>query len=173
MIVIRRAHGCMLIVILDTSKYRSRDHQQKISPLSYNRRLKQVFYKDAVTNAENQQRQNDQQHQHVLETLWLAVVSSDDTDNSQLSFNEPPRFGDLMGKHRKKVQRQPEDRNMKYYPRLISFVGNTNAGKSSLIEVLIGHLWDSGITDQDLHDILVPVVGNQDSVPTSSDIHLY
>lgn len=42
---------------------------------------------------------------------------------------------------------------MTLYYCLIPFVGNTGTGKSSLIEVLIGHFWDSRITDRDLRDV--------------------
>ncbi|KAH8880770.1 hypothetical protein GQ53DRAFT_848627 [Thozetella sp. PMI_491] len=79
-----------------------------------------------------------------------------------------------MEEHRRKVQRSSGDGPITYYPRLVSFVGNTSAGKSSLIEVLIGHLWDSRVTDRDLDGILVPVTGDIiTTLPTSSDIHLY
>lgn len=139
-------------------------------------RLEQVFYKDIPTSVqENEHDQKDpqhQQHHNILETLWLAVVESDDTLDSRLLFNERPRFKDLMVQHQS--YRRPHDRNTTQYPLLISFVGSAGAGKSSLIEVLLGHLWEAKTTDGDLRDIPVPVTGdNSDSLPTSSDIHLY
>ena len=60
------------------------------------------------------------------------------------------------------------------YPQLVSFIGVTNAGKSSLIKMLIQH---DGNRDGDSDYVAFPspVVGSilHESVPTSGDVHLY
>jgi ATPase subunit of ABC transporter with duplicated ATPase domains len=57
------------------------------------------------------------------------------------------------------------------HPQLVSFIGQTNAGKSTLIKMLIDH----AETQPNLASYASPVVGSSihSRSPTSADVHLY
>jgi hypothetical protein len=106
------------------------------------------------------------QHRRDYFTLWFGIALS---DGNSLSFEAHPRFGDLMRQHR---QRYPQE--LAIYPRLVSFVGGTGAGKSTLIQMLIRRLWDPNAGNEGSETLIpVPIVGDNSSIPTSSDVHLY
>lgn len=60
------------------------------------------------------------------------------------------------------------------YPQIVSFIGVTSAGKSSLIKMLVEHNEESrNIEDRPMFPS--PIVGSiiNDTTPTSGDVHLY
>ncbi|KAI9769094.1 MAG: hypothetical protein M1840_004445 [Geoglossum simile] len=100
-------------------------------------------------------------HQQDENTTWFGVVGE---GMEQLVLHDYGRFGDLIAEFR-------EGRHRKRYPRLVSFVGETGAGKSSLIKLLVelvGLHYSCNVRHQ------TPVVGpRNESRPTSGDVHLY
>jgi hypothetical protein len=84
-----------------------------------------------------------------------------------LSFEALPRFSDLMEQHSREYPQVSA-----VCPRMVSFVGGSGTGKSTLIHILIRQLWNSTAGNKDSRT-LVPVVGDNSTIPTSADIHLY
>jgi len=100
-------------------------------------------------------------------TLWFSV---DREDTGELRLEEFPRFGRLVEDHRRKHgQKSP------CYAQLVSFIGNTGAGKSTLIRVLVQQPWDIGhLGAAERPSVCLPIAGRcGDTVPTSGDVHLY
>lgn len=93
------------------------------------------------------------------DTSWFGA-SKDEQDD--MVFQDYGRYANLMAEN---SARQRAVR----YPAFVSFVGQTGAGKSTLIRLLI-ELYSS--TDKRLQ---VPVVGStkHSDTPTSGDVHLY
>lgn len=89
-----------------------------------------------------------------------------------MEFEEHSRYQDLVEEHCREF-----NLNSPCYPRLISFIGNTGAGKSAVIRLLLERPRSKNMEDKvNVHrtNISVPVVGRpQSTVPTSGDLHLY
>ncbi|KAF9892309.1 hypothetical protein FE257_002086 [Aspergillus nanangensis] len=94
------------------------------------------------------------------DSAWFGTI----WDESDLIFQDYGRYAHIM------ADISDQKRQTRYrYPGLVSFVGQTGAGKSTLVKLLI----ELGSTTN--KDAQVPVVGsvkNQD-LPTSGDVHLY
>ena len=96
-------------------------------------------------------------HRRDENTTWFGVSKDEMGD---LIFQDCGRFASIMadGSSTRRAAR---------YPSLVSFVGETGAGKSTLIKMLIEF-------SNNVNRNPVPVVGSVNhSVPTSGDVHLY
>ncbi|KAL1622899.1 hypothetical protein SLS56_008580 [Neofusicoccum ribis] len=115
----------------------------------------------------------EQLHLHDADTAWFGIFRPE--DGSPL-FQDYGRFQDLMimteqgnggSSHASFQGVQSPERDFRT-PSLVSFVGETGAGKSTLIKLLIE-------LNSEPHQVYTtPVVGASGSdVPTSEDVHLY
>ncbi|GAW26646.1 putative lysophospholipase-like protein [Rosellinia necatrix] len=105
-------------------------------------------------------------------TAWFGVERPD--DSSAPLFQDYGRFAELMAttdpvlKDPAFVERWTEIGRDKRTPSLVSFVGQTGAGKSTLIKLLI----DFAAVGNGTYSS--PVVGPRGAhIPTSEDVHLY
>lgn len=106
-------------------------------------------------------------HEQDVNAKWFGVTR-DFAGQNRLKFEEYGRYSALMTNLTATNNATPR------YPQLVSFIGVTNAGKSTLIKMLISRAsavtpgidplaWPSPIAGSVLHD----------SVPTSGDVNLY
>ncbi|KAI8948038.1 hypothetical protein F4801DRAFT_474669 [Xylaria longipes] len=116
---------------------------------------------DACVAGPENEAEEREQHENDQDTTWFGLDREDDGGDPVLS--EYRRYAAIM------MANATETSNVQY-PALVSFVGQTNAGKSTLIRLLI----NSTKNQDSLAGVAAPVVGRIDSeVPTSADVHLY
>jgi hypothetical protein len=100
--------------------------------------------------------------------LWFSISIA---KSSSIEFEDFPRFLRLLEEH-------TEDHGGDiHFPRLVSFVGNTGAGKSTLIRMVLEKPWRTSAirgTQTTSNGPHAPIVGMPHAtVPTSGDVHLY
>jgi len=102
-------------------------------------------------------------HREDQNTAWFGIERSG--DSSPLLIQDFGRLNDFLnGWEAKKDPKTPGPRT----PSLVSFVGQTGVGKSSLIKLLID------FASKDEQTSSTPVIGSRtDHLPTSEDVHLY
>ncbi|KAL9618158.1 MAG: hypothetical protein Q9160_007108 [Pyrenula sp. 1 TL-2023] len=111
------------------------------------------------------------QAEHSIEQQALLHVQDEDT--SWFGTGEDEGTGELVFQDFGRYPRLMAETSTQYrrvrYPALVSFVGQTGAGKSSLIRLLIQACAPENVQPQ------VPVVGStlHADLPTSGDVHLY
>lgn len=108
----------------------------------------------------------EQQQLHVddEDTTWFGIARD---DNNQPIFQDYGRYATMMA--------DSTTGNFKLrYPQLISFIGQTGAGKSTLVKMLIDQQERRHGSHQSGR-FPSPVVGSlrNENVPTSGDVHLY
>lgn len=104
-------------------------------------------------------------HEDDESTKWFGVAR--DLTGRPI-FEDYGRYASLM------ASISPIESTGNRYPQLVSFIGVTNAGKSTLIKMLVDH--DDECKDADGRaEFPSPVVGSviNDTLPTSGDVHLY
>lgn len=90
-------------------------------------------------------------HDGDLHSLWFWIAG-DDLHNTGVRFEDLPRFSRLVADHRQRNNLEA------CFPRLVSFVGTTGAGKSTLIRMMLEKPWlTDGKHGADAEH--VPVVG--------------
>ena len=104
-------------------------------------------------------------HEEDESTKWFGVARD---LTGRPNFEDYGRYATLMSSI------SPIEGLGNRYPQLVSFIGVTNAGKSTLIKMLVNHDDESRNVD-DRPIFPSPVVGSvvNDTLPTSGDVHLY
>lgn len=103
-------------------------------------------------------------HERDINAKWFGVTKD---QHSRLKFEEYGRYAAVMSNITSGSSATLR------YPQLVSFIGVTNAGKSTLIKMLISRA--AAKTKQGTSTWPSPLVGSMlhDSVPTSGDVNLY
>lgn len=103
-------------------------------------------------------------HREDENTAWFGIERPN--DSSPLLIQDYGRLNDFLNEW--EAKKDPSASGQRT-PSLVSFVGQTGAGKSSLIKLLI----DLASND-DKQTYSTPVIGSRtDHLPTSEDVHLY
>lgn len=118
----------------------------------------------AILNPTRKPEEIQRLHEEDESTKWFGV--SRDLTGRPL-FEDYGRYATLM------ASISPIESLGNRYPQLVSFIGVTNAGKSTLIKMLVHH--DADGTNIDKSQFPSPIVGSvvNDTLPTSGDVHLY
>ncbi|KAJ2904255.1 putative patatin-like serine protein [Zalerion maritima] len=98
------------------------------------------------------------------DTTWFGVTRD---EANQPVFQDYGRFATLMteGQSIKSGQK---------YPQLVSFIGETGAGKSTIVKMLIDRQLDAITDPESRKRFPSPVTSsNNDRLPTTGDVHLY
>ena len=129
---------------------------EKADPLVVNR-LKETFA--PPDNPKIQQRM----HIEDEDTTWFGIAR--DATNMPI-FQDYGRYATLMA--------NSATGELTRYPQLVSFIGQTGAGKSTLVKMLIEQQRIHS-NPTSVHLFPTPIVGSvrNDNVPTSGDVHLY
>ncbi|KAH7200674.1 hypothetical protein BKA60DRAFT_583035 [Fusarium oxysporum] len=114
-----------------------------------------------------QETNKQQQDEDDFLSLWFAVSKE---DNKKLHLRQYPRFSDLVKAHRESFQHRTC-----CYAQLVSFIGGTGSGKSTLIRVLMKQPWDAvHLNAAEDASTSLPIIGRADSTSaTTGDVHLY
>ncbi|KAI0868821.1 hypothetical protein GGS24DRAFT_494248 [Hypoxylon argillaceum] len=115
----------------------------------------------------------DKLHRDDEETTWFAV-KRDSSSKPEILYDSG-RYASLV------ANGSTAGSHLVRFPALVSFIGQTGAGKSTLIKILIerklhDNLVEGGIDAASCREIFpAPVVGSfeNSNVPTSGDVHLY
>ena len=104
-------------------------------------------------------------HEDDESTKWFGVARD---MTGRPNFEDYGRYATLM------TNISPIESLGNRYPQLVSFIGVTNAGKSTLIKMLVNHDVE-GTNAESRAMFPSPVVGSvvNDTLPTSGDVHLY
>ncbi|KAF2158446.1 hypothetical protein M409DRAFT_31046 [Zasmidium cellare ATCC 36951] len=108
-------------------------------------------------------RETQRLHEDDKFSKWLALVR----DDSRFYLEEYDRISQLLpSKHQLAV-------HSRLRPQIISFVGVTNAGKSTIVKLLIHS--GAGVGGPSAGSFASPVAGgpSHDTQPTTGDVHLY
>ncbi|KAM3087081.1 hypothetical protein ACMFMG_001191 [Clarireedia jacksonii] len=108
---------------------------------------------------------DDERRKHDLDedTIWFGLSKNEDGEPVLAEYR---RFAAIM-------MENPEALGQPRYPSLVSFVGQTGSGKSTLIRLLT-NAGNHESPDEHSSPLATPVIGRSDcEVPTSADVHLY
>ncbi|OAP64799.1 hypothetical protein AYL99_00771 [Fonsecaea erecta] len=104
-------------------------------------------------------------HDKDQDTRWFGVVKS--TSGRKSEFYDFGRYGQVM------MESRPLGGAVRY-PKLVSFIGDTYAGKSTIVKALVSH---GGLVspETDRNSLQTPVPGSRanEGTATSEGVHLY